>query len=103
MTGSIIHQPDPKLDLILERIVDVPSERVWRAWTQPESVKKWFTPAPWTTVDCEIDLRPGGLFRTTMRSPDGQEFPNVGCYTPTLSESENSSCESARVGFDWTA
>ncbi len=43
-------------------------------------LSKWFTPAPWTVVDCEIDLRPGGIFRTVMRSPEGQEFPNVGCY-----------------------
>jgi uncharacterized protein YndB with AHSA1/START domain len=74
------HQPDPKLDLVLERIVDVPVELVWRAWTMPEHVKKWFTPAPWSTVDCQIDLRPGGMFRTVMRSPEGQEYPNTGCY-----------------------
>ncbi len=74
------HQPDPKLDLIFERIVDVPRELVWMAWTTPEHLKKWFTPVPWQTVDCEIDLRPGGIFRTTMRSPEGQDFPNVGCY-----------------------
>jgi len=80
MTRSIIHQPNPKFDLVLERIVDVPRELVWTAWTTPEHVKKWFTPAPWTTVDCEIDLRPGGIFRTVMRSPEGQEFPNVGCF-----------------------
>ena len=55
---------DPNLDLILEREVDVPRESVWAAWTRPELLKKWFTPAPWTTVDCEIDLRPGGIFRT---------------------------------------
>ena len=80
MVNSTIHQLDPKLDLLLERIVDVPRELVWRAWTTPEHVKKWFTPAPWTTVECEIDLRPGGIFRTVMRSPEGQTFPNVGCY-----------------------
>jgi uncharacterized protein YndB with AHSA1/START domain len=73
-------QIDPRLDLVLEREIDVPSELVWTAWTTPEHVKKWFTPAPWTTVDCEIDLRPGGIFRTVMRSPEGQEFPGAGCY-----------------------
>jgi uncharacterized protein YndB with AHSA1/START domain len=73
-------QPNPQLDLSLERIVDVPRELVWAAWTTPEHLKKWFTPAPWTTVECEIDLRPGGIFRTVMRSPEGQTFPNVGCY-----------------------
>lgn len=71
---------DPALDLVFERIVDVPRERLWAAWTTPDLLKKWFTPAPWTTVDCEIDLRPGGIFRTVMRSPEGQEFPNCGCY-----------------------
>jgi uncharacterized protein YndB with AHSA1/START domain len=73
-------QTDSKLDLVLERVVDVPRELVWAAWTKPEHIMKWFTPAPWTTVDCEIDLRPGGIFRTVMRSPEGQDFPNVGCY-----------------------
>jgi uncharacterized protein YndB with AHSA1/START domain len=73
-------KPDPKLDLVLERVVDVPPALVWKAWTQPEHLKPWFTPAPWKTVDCEIDLRPGGIFRTVMRSPDGQDFPNIGCY-----------------------
>jgi uncharacterized protein YndB with AHSA1/START domain len=71
---------DPNLDLVLERVVDVRPELVWRAWTEPEQVKRWFAPAPWTTVACEIDLQPGRIFSTTMRSPDGDEFPNSGCY-----------------------
>lgn len=71
---------DPKLDLVLERVVDVLPEVVWVAWTQPEHLKHWFTPRPWTTVDCEIDLRAGGAFRTVMRSPEGQDFHNEGCY-----------------------
>jgi uncharacterized protein YndB with AHSA1/START domain len=71
---------DPTRDLVLERTVDVPPELVWLAWTTPKHLMKWFTPAPWTVTACEIDLRPGGIFSTTMRSPEGQEFPNVGCY-----------------------
>jgi uncharacterized protein YndB with AHSA1/START domain len=80
MSRSNPYQFDPELDLVLERIVDVPVERVWQAWTIPAQLKQWFTPAPWTTVDCEIDLWPGGIFRTVMRSPEGKEFPNDGCY-----------------------
>jgi len=76
VTHSFINPPHPQFDLILERIVDVPKELVWSAWTNPEYVKKWFTPAPWTTVDCEIDLRPGGIFQTTMRSPEGENIPD---------------------------
>src|SRR5580692_235007 len=71
---------DPKRDLVLERIVDVPPNLVWAAWTRPDYIKQWFTPVPWQTVDCKVDLRPGGIFRTVMRSPEGQEFPNNGCY-----------------------
>jgi uncharacterized protein YndB with AHSA1/START domain len=79
MSSAALHT-DPKLDLVLERIVDVPRELVWAAWTKPEHLKRWFTPAPWSTVDCEIDLRPGGIFRTVMRSPEGKDTPHVGCY-----------------------
>src|SRR3981081_4054150 len=114
MTHSNFHQPDPKLDLVLERIVDVPRELVWIAWTVPEHLKKWFTPAPWTTVDCEIDLRPGGVFRTVMRSPEGQDHPNVGCYleivpnrklvwTDALEAGLRPSRQSSPLGFRFTA
>ena len=80
MTSSPQFTPDPKLDLVLDRVIDVRRELVWAAWTKPEHLSKWFTPAPWTVTACEIDLRPGGIFRTTMRSPEGGEFPLVGCY-----------------------
>ena len=80
MTRPMVHKPDPKLDPLLERVVDVPRELVWAAWTTPEHLKKWFTPAPWKTVECAIDLRPGGAFMTVMRSPEGKDFPNTGCY-----------------------
>jgi uncharacterized protein YndB with AHSA1/START domain len=71
---------NPQLDLRLVRTVPVSRADVWRAWTEPERLKPWFCPRPWTTIDCEIDLQPGGVFRTTMQSPEGQLFPNRGCY-----------------------
>lgn len=71
---------DPALDLVLDRCVEVPTELVWRAWTEPDLLKRFFTPKPWSCPHAELDLRPGGLFRTVMRSPEGEEFDNVGCY-----------------------
>lgn len=80
MTQSSFPRPDPRLDLVLQREIDVPRELVWAAWTQPEHLVKWFAPAPWTITECEVDLRPGGMLRFVMRSPEGQDYPNVGCY-----------------------
>jgi uncharacterized protein YndB with AHSA1/START domain len=71
---------NPELDLVLERVIDVPVELVWKAWTEPEHLKAWYCPRPWSVSDCELDLRPGGIFSATMRSPEGQEFVNLGCY-----------------------
>ncbi|ARQ02186.1 SRPBCC family protein [Pseudorhodoplanes sinuspersici] len=73
-------KPDPKLDLVLDRVVDVPRELVWKAWTTPEHLRHWFVPKPWSITDCAVDLRRGGEFRFVMRSPEGQEFPNIGCF-----------------------
>jgi uncharacterized protein YndB with AHSA1/START domain len=71
---------DPRLDLVLERQTDVSPAQLWKAWTSPEHVVKWFAPRPWTTAECEMDLRPGGQFKFVMRSPEGQLYPNVGCF-----------------------
>lgn len=70
----------PETDLILERVVDVPRERVWRAWTEPRHLMPWFCPKPWQTTECEIDLRPGGKWRFTQEAPDGSEFAFSGVY-----------------------
>jgi len=78
---------DAELDLVLERMIDVPAELIWQAWTRPEHLREWFAPRPWSIADCEIDLRPGGIFRTVMRSPEGQEFPSVGCYLDIVENS----------------
>ena len=72
--------PDPTLDLVLERTIAVAPERVWAAWTEPDLLVQWFTPAPWKTVSADLDLRPGGRCVTTMESPEGDQYPNAGCY-----------------------
>jgi uncharacterized protein YndB with AHSA1/START domain len=70
---------NPETDLLLERYIEVPVEKVWAAWTEPELLVQWFTPAPWATESVDIDLKPGGRFNSVMRSPEGQLFPNQGC------------------------
>jgi uncharacterized protein YndB with AHSA1/START domain len=67
-------------DLIVTRIIDAPRENVFRAWTEPTLLKRWFAPAPFTTPKVEIDVRPGGTSLIVMRGPDGNEFPNTGVY-----------------------
>ncbi len=84
MIQSVGLTPDPQLDLVIERLVEVPRLSIWDAWTKPEHVKQWFAPAPWSVAECEIDLRPGGIFRSVMRSPEGTETPNIGCYLQIL-------------------
>jgi uncharacterized protein YndB with AHSA1/START domain len=67
-------------ELVLTRIINVPREKVYRAWTDPEQIKQWFAPKPWTTAVAETDVRPGGASLIVMRSPEGQDFPNRGVY-----------------------
>ena len=78
------HTIDPELDLELVRETDVAPELVWRAWTEPELLKQWFTPKPWETPVVEVDLRPGGKFHTVMRGPDGEENDNTGCFLEVI-------------------
>jgi uncharacterized protein YndB with AHSA1/START domain len=67
-------------ELSLTRLINAPREKVYRAWTEPELMKQWFTPRPWTTPVVETDVRPGGSNYILMRGPDGNEFPNRGVY-----------------------
>jgi uncharacterized protein YndB with AHSA1/START domain len=70
-----------KLDLVLERTIDAPVDLVWKAYTSPEHLKRWFAPRPYEITECELDLRPGGVFRIRMQGPDGFDtgHGNAGC------------------------
>jgi uncharacterized protein YndB with AHSA1/START domain len=70
-----------ELDLVLERLVEVSPELVFKAWTTPKHLMPWFSPKPYRTVECEIDLRPGGKFFAQMEDPNGNKLPAApGCY-----------------------
>lgn len=71
---------DPARELVLDRLLDAPRAKIWRAWTEPEQVKKWFAPRPWMVSRAELDVRPGGSSLIVMRGPEGQEFPGRGVY-----------------------
>jgi uncharacterized protein YndB with AHSA1/START domain len=70
----------PKYELSLTRVIDAPREKIFKAWTNPELVKQWFAPLPWTTPHVEMDVRPGGANLFVMSDPDGNQFPNRGVY-----------------------
>jgi uncharacterized protein YndB with AHSA1/START domain len=68
--------------IVIERELDAPRELVWKVWTDPDEVTRWWGPEHFTTPreKIEFDLRPGGVCRLTMVGPDGQEYPSDGHY-----------------------
>jgi uncharacterized protein YndB with AHSA1/START domain len=74
-------------EFTITRVYDAPREVVWRAWTDPEHVARWFGPRGITTPLSTItmDVRPGGSFELTMVSDDdGKEYPSGGTYLEVL-------------------
>ena len=67
-------------DLVVSRLLRAPRAKLWRAWSEPELLKEWWCPKPWTTELREFDLRPGGAFYTFMRGPDGGTSDNPGSF-----------------------
>ena len=65
---------------VVERVFDAPQELVFKAWTEPERLKRWWGPRGYTVPYCEIDLREGGVFLYCMRSPEGHDFWGRGVF-----------------------
>lgn len=66
--------------LVLTRLIADPPAKLYRAWTEPDLLKQWFAPLPWTTRHAELDVRTGGSNLVVMRGPDGAESPLRGVY-----------------------
>ncbi|MBI3368989.1 MAG: SRPBCC family protein [Burkholderiales bacterium] len=84
-----------------------PRATLWRAWTEPELLKQWWCPKPWTTELRAFDLRPGGGFHTFLQGPDGGTSDNPGCFVQIVPQSRIvfTSCLVAdwRPGAPWMA
>lgn len=77
---------DPQLDLVFERQTKMKPEQIWKGWTDPETLMKWFCPKPWKVSECRIDLRPGGEFFTVMEGPNGERAENHGCFLEVVQD-----------------
>ena len=102
-----------KTDLLVTRIIDAPVESVWKAWTDPEKVTRWWGPKDYTSPFSRIDLREGGKYIFAMRAPKmqgGQDSYTAGIYrkivpmklldfTQGLSDKDGTPIDPATVGM----
>jgi uncharacterized protein YndB with AHSA1/START domain len=77
---------EPRKELTITRILDAPREKVWKAWTDPKIVTKWWGPRGVTTPTCEVDARKGGKIHIVMLAgkelgpAEGQEWPMTATF-----------------------
>lgn len=67
-------------ELVMKREVAAPRELVFAAWTDVRQASLWWAPRDFTTLSCEMDVRPGGVWRRRMRAPDGAVITKYGVY-----------------------
>jgi len=78
-TVNFADKPHPK-DLVIRRTLNAPRPLVFEAFTQAKHLARWWAPKPYTTPKCEVDLRTGGKWNYTFRSPSGQEHDCQAIY-----------------------
>ncbi|MGH2486702.1 MAG: SRPBCC domain-containing protein, partial [Ktedonobacterales bacterium] len=69
---------------MITRVFDAPREMVWNAWTDAGQIVKWWGPHGFTLTIDEMDVRPGGVWKSTMRGPDGTEYLNDCVFTEVV-------------------
>lgn len=78
---------DPARDLALSRVIRAPRARVWRAWSDPALLARWWIPAPMSLRVIDMALRPGGPFVTEMCEPGGPFTPHLdACFLEAVPE-----------------
>ena len=63
-------------EIVISRRLDAPRDLVWRAWTEPEHLIRWWGPDGFTNTFHEVDFRTGGVWRFIMHGPDGTDYNN---------------------------
>lgn len=71
-------------ELVFTRVFDAPRALVWKAWTEPEHVARWWGPNGFTTTTHAMDVRPGGVWRFVMHGPDGVDYENRIVYVAVV-------------------
>ena len=100
--------------IYITQIFNAPLNKVWKAWTEQESVKKWWGPNNFTTPVAKIDLKEGGTYLNSMRSPEGEDIWSTGVYkeivpmkkiisTDSFADSEGNVVPASQygIGGDW--
>lgn len=77
-------RPEAQHELVIDRILNAPRDRIWRCWTDPVLMEEWFCPKPWRVSDAVVDARAGGEFTTIMHGPAGEKFPNTGVFLEVI-------------------
>lgn len=72
-------EPQP-FELAIERNISASPAKLFRAWTEPALLKRWFTPRPVTTPIIENDVRPGGSQMIVMEMADGTRVTTRGIF-----------------------
>jgi uncharacterized protein YndB with AHSA1/START domain len=67
-------------EIISERVFDAPRELVFRAWTEPDHLARWFGPKGFTNTFQVFEPRPGGQWKFLMHSPNGVDYPNESVF-----------------------
>jgi uncharacterized protein YndB with AHSA1/START domain len=69
---------DPFVEIV--RTIEAPREQVFRAWTDPDELRRWWGPGEFTCPEAQVDLRPGGRYRLVMQPTAGDPFVLTGTY-----------------------
>jgi uncharacterized protein YndB with AHSA1/START domain len=91
--ADLIREPHDRV-LVIERLLDAPRKLVFKAWTVPEHLVRWWGPHGFSLPYCKMELKPGGSFRCTMLSPEGTEH-RLSCVYREIVAPE-------KLSFTWT-